>query len=227
MGYGLDLQSISIWEYGEMLKHQDLLPGRRLLREGLDEKIADLTAAGLTALSLLYERLRTPRSLKALAASTGISAEYLTLLRREIGSLVPKPVAIADFPGLPSEATARLSQGGIKTSKDLYDISNGFRDTAAVCERAGISEVVTAELFSLCDLVRVNGIGPVSARMLWDAGYNRAADIAGAEAAAILAKFTVLNEQKQYTKVRLKEKDMQFCIDGARLLLRGGGDEQV
>jgi predicted flap endonuclease-1-like 5' DNA nuclease len=101
----------------------------------------------------------------------------------------------------------KLNDTGIKTSKDYFE-HNGAADD---------------ELFALCDLVRINGVGAVAARTFFEAGYASAADVASANAAEMLAAVTAVNERKQYYKAKLGEKDMQFCIDSANLLIRYGG----
>ena len=45
-------------------------------------------------------------------------------------------------------------------------------------------------------------------------------DVANAEAAEMLRRVTRVNAERQYYKATLGEKDMQFCIDFARLLVR-------
>ena len=42
------------------------------------------------------------------------------LLRREIGGLLPKAVALKDLVDLDEDTRQRLREAGIKTSKDLY-----------------------------------------------------------------------------------------------------------
>ena len=90
----------------------------------------------------------------------------------------------------------------MKTSKDYFDRLQDSSD----------------ELFCLCDLVRINGVGPVAAKAFFEAGYRSVADVAGANAPVMLEKVSAVNDIRQYYKAKLGEKDMQFCIDFALLL---------
>ena len=74
------------------------------------------------------------------------------------------------------------------------------------------------ELFCLCDLVRINGVGPIAARAFYEAGYQSASDVATADATDMLKKVSAVNEAHHYYKAKLSIKDMQFCIDFALLL---------
>ena len=73
-------------------------------------------------------------------------------------------------------------------------------------------------MFCLCDLVRINGVGPLAARAFYEAGYQSALDVSEADPQEMLEKVSEVNEIHRYYKARLGIKDMQFCIDFARLL---------
>ncbi len=87
MSYSPDLSVLAIQDYRDMLKHKDLLPGRRLLLEGLDGHFASIADRGIADVAALQRALSTPKKRAAFAATTGIPDEYLVLLRREIGGL--------------------------------------------------------------------------------------------------------------------------------------------
>ncbi len=203
MRYTLDLSRIPLTEYEPLLASQNLLPGRRILLDGLNRNFAALSAERIETLLQLKQRLSAPPKLAALAAATGISEEYLTILKREIGSLEQKPVPLSAFPGLDEASLASLREWGIVTSKD------GFERGEA-----------NGELFCLCDLARINGVGAVAARAFYEAGYRSVAQVAAANAAEMLARVSAVNAEHGYYKAKLGEKDMQFCIDFAQLIER-------
>jgi hypothetical protein len=134
--------------------------------------------------------------------ASGISEEYLVILKREIGSLEQKPVPLSGFPGIDRSLLAKLGVVGLKTSKDYWESKQDFSD----------------ELFCLCDLVRINGVGPIAARAFYEAGYLSVSDVAASDAAVMLEKVSAVNEAQHYYKAKLGLKDMQFCIDFALLL---------
>ena len=204
MGYTLPLEQISLNNYRQLLRQQNLLPGRRVLWEQLDERFDLLADAGLSTVAELASALSTPNKLSALAAKTGIPEDYLTILRRELGSLAQKPVPLSDFPGCEPAEIQALADLGIRTSKEYWEKGGTTQD----------------ELFSLCDLVRINGVGAVAARAFYEAGFRDVVAVAQANAADMLSRVNTVNAEKGYYKAKLGEKDMQFCIDYAKLLER-------
>lgn len=204
MRYIINTSLISLGEYEALLRNQTLLPGRRILQERLSERFAALSSAGICNVSQLVKALSTPQKLAGIAEATGLTTEYLTILRREAGSLEQKPIPLADIPDANRAIIDMLSEKGIRSSRDYFERAFG----------------TNAELDALCDLARVNGIGAVAARVFYEAGYHSARDVAGAKAEEMLSRIDAINAKKQYYRARLTVKDMQFCIDFARLLLQ-------
>ena len=203
MRFTLDLTHIPLADYQTLLANQNLLPGRRILLDGLNRNFEALSAEHIETLLQLKQRLSAPQKLTALAACSGISEEYLTILKREIGSLEQKPVLLSAFPGLDEAQLSSLRERGFVTSKDVFERGEA-----------------NGELFCLCDLTRINGVGAVAARAFYEAGYRSAADVAAANAAEMLARVSAANAEHGYYQAKLGEKDMQFCIDFARLMER-------
>lgn len=202
MKYTLDLELLSVQEYKALLKKQNLLPGRRILWQDIEEKFAAFEGKGIKTVAQLKKNLSTPAKMSDIEVASGISEEYLVILKREIGSLEQKPVPLSGFPGIAPSLLAKLGVVGLKTSKDYWESKQDFSD----------------ELFCLCDLVRINGVGPIAARAFHEAGYRSASDVAAADAAVMLEKVSAVNEAQHYYKAKLGLKDMQFCIDFALLL---------
>ena len=61
-------------------------------------------------------------------------------------------------------------------------------------------------------------LGAVAARAFYEAGFGSVATVAGASASDMLTRVNAINEKEGYYKAKLGEKDMQFCIDYAKLL---------
>jgi len=202
--YNLDLSVISIEEYKKILKLQNLLPGRRILWQNIDHNFEIIGKQNVLDIADLKKLLSTKQKLTTFATVTGISEAYLIILKREIGSLEQKPVAISSFPGIDGEVVSKLKIKGIINSKEYYESEKHISD----------------ELFCLCDLVRINGIGAVAAKSLFEAGYQTVAEVANADATVMLKRMTKVNEIKGYYKAKLGIKDMQFCIDFASLLIK-------
>ena len=203
MNYTLPLDRISLSAYQQLLEKQHLLPGRRILQEQLAVRFDLLAGLGLSSVSQLNAALSTPNKLSALAAKTGIPEVYLTILRRELGSLTQKPIPLIDFPACDPALIRPLADAGLRTSKDYW-------------EQGG---TLSQELFSLCDLVRINGVGAVAARAFYEAGIGSVSAVASGNAADLLARISAVNAKKKYYKTKLGERDLKFCIDYAKLLM--------
>lgn len=218
MGYSIELKNICLNDYMDILKNQNLLPGRKILLNNIDENFKAIYTFGISNLDELYKILCKPAKLEALVYKTGINKDYLIILKREVGSFIQKPVSICDFPGLSPIIFLQLNEHHIKTSKDLYDYSDGFSKKKQFCDITGISENIAKELFALCDLVRINGVGAVFAKILYISGINGVQDLANTDADYIFQKFLEINIDNTYTKAKLGKNDMQFCIDFAKIL---------
>ncbi len=217
MEYTLDLKNISLQFYKEILRNQNLLPGRRMLHVDLDARFSAIQCTGIATVFELKSALSTPGKLNGFAEKTGLSEEYLIILRREVGSLEQKPVPLDNFPGINAGVIELLNRSGIKTSKDYYDFyidSSGFAADGSI----NIPQDLADELYALSNLVRINGVGTVAASTFFEAGYKTINDIANAQAKEMLEKVTAVNTVKQYYKANLGVKDMQFCIDFARVI---------
>jgi hypothetical protein len=202
MKYTVDLEQLSVQEYKTLLKQQNLLPSRRILWQDIDKNFAAFESREIKTVAQLKKSLSTPAKMADIEALSSISEEYLVILKREIGSLEQKPVPLSGFPGIDPSQLAMFGGAGLKTSKDYWQTKQGASD----------------ELFCLCDLVRINGVGSIAARAFYEAGYRSVSDVAAADAAVMLEKVSAVNETRHYYKAKLGLKDMQFCIDFALLL---------
>ncbi|MDR0471584.1 MAG: DUF4332 domain-containing protein [Nitrososphaerota archaeon] len=220
MGYSVDLNQIPLLQYMESLKKQKLLPGRKILLENLEENFHRITAVGIGNLAELKNNISSTPRLAAFAAKTGVPENYLIILKREIGSLEQKPVAIPDFPDISANTISALLNKHIKTSKDVYNLTINPNNISATSREIGIEVNELQELSSLCNLVRINGIGPIAARTLYESGYRNIAEIAQAKASELLEHMNTVNANKQYYKAKLGEKDMQFIIDATNMILK-------
>lgn len=206
MKYNLDIECISVQDYKGILKKQKLLPGRRILLQNIEGNFALFESKGMQNLSQLKKSISSPQKIASFAAESGVPEDYLVILKREMGSLEQKPVSLASFPNIDDSLIKRLNEVGVKNSKDYWESNQSEMD----------------ELFGLCDLVRINGVGPVAAKAFYEAGYQSVSEVAEAEAADMLEKISAVNAVQHYYKAKLGLKDMQFCIDFAQLLRNRG-----
>jgi len=203
----------------EMLKTQNLLPGRRILLENLEQNFRSMANIGILTLAELKSNISSANRLSAFAEKTGVPENYLTILKREMGSFEQKPVPISDFPDISANTVSILLNKNIKTSKNVYDLAINPDNILIISREMGIEVDELQELNSLCNLVRINGIGAIAARTIYEGGYKSIVEIAHAKATELLSNMNSVNVNKQYYKANLGEKDMQFIIDAANIIL--------
>lgn len=204
MSYQLNLSLLSITDYMALLKNQNLLPSRRILKDHIDEHFSRLMAYGISDVEKLRKCLSSPSKMTELKEFTGIPQDYLVILKREIGSMLQKPVLLSQFPGINRELIEHLGSMGIRDSYEYYKNHQQTTDD---------------QLYCLCDLVRINGIGPVAARMFYEAGYRSVALVSQAHPKTLSIEINKVNEIHSYYRGVLGEKDMQFCIEFAKILM--------
>jgi replicative superfamily II helicase len=219
MEYSVDISKISVNQYMGMLKNQNLLPSRKILLENLEDNFSRISAMKIDNLAELKKNISSAQKLSAFSEKTGISENYLTILKREMGSLEQKPVPIAEFPCISENTVSALLNKKIKTSKDVYNLAITSDNISAVSSEMNIDVGELQELNALCNLVRINGVGAVAAKTIYESGYKSVDDIANAKAAKLLKDMNTVNADKQYYKANLGEKDMQFIINAANLII--------
>jgi len=216
--YYIDLEGFSLERFKEVLQTKDLLPGRMILKEQLDERFGLLDSVGIHNLQELWDALKTKQRLVGFADETGLSQEYLVLLRREVGSYIPKPVNLKELPDIEAETIERLASAGIKTTKHLFDRAKTKRQRAELSEELGIPPEVVLEVVKLSDLVRIVGVGPVFARILYEAGVDSLEAFVTQSPEALLAKTQEVIVSRGYTPGNIREEDITYCLETANLL---------
>ena len=194
------------------------MPGRRILKEQTGARFGLLADMGISNLQELHEALKTKKRLSQFAQESGLSPEYLTILRREVNSYRPGAVSLKAFPGVDEDCVARLTAVSIKNSHQLFNQTRTADQQTALSQQTGTGIETLHELIALSDLVRISGVGPVFARMLYDVGVVSSASLAEAQAAPLFSQLCDLNKAKAYTKVAFTERDMATCIELAHML---------
>ncbi len=207
MPYDIDLAQLSLTDYKALLLRRELLPGRRALLDEIDARFAALAACGVGSVAAMLQSLSTAQKTARFAAACGVDVAWLTLLRREAGSISPRPLPLAQLPGVDEARVKALAAQGIRDTRACW-VPDAPPDDLLLC---------------LCDLTRIGGVGALAARAFYEAGYPSVRAVAQADEREMLARVTAANERLCLYKAKLGLKDMRFCIDGAALLLRCGG----
>ncbi len=220
MTYSINLKNISLPAYRDILKAKQLPKSRRLLHQGINDIFALLQKGGFEDAEALLKGLGTPKKIEGVSMKTGVSAEYLALLKRELGGLEAKTMNLSEFPYLPQDIVSLLAEKRLKNSEDVYEYTQCFAAPQKLCGLSGISETQAREVCALCDLVRINGVGKVFAHILYDAGYRCLREIAEEDATHLRDNANSIGVTK-YDVEPLGVRDAQYCIDSAILLLKG------
>ncbi len=212
MAYHIDAEKISLGDLRKRIEATDLVPSRASLLEGLGTKMKSLEKQGITSLANLRKELKTSKRLEALAKSTGIGADYLTLLRREIEGWFPKPSALKDFDWLPKSEIAKLERSGIRDSAALYEATDNKSKRTALAKSTGVDGDVLETLSQLVDLTRVQWTSPTTAQMLLEAGCNSAAKLAKMDADKLYEALARVNVGDKYFKGKIGLRDVKRLI---------------
>lgn len=217
--YGLDPSWLSMeWFYGQLASKR-LLPGRARLREEMAKRFGLLEKRGIKHLGELIRTLGSKQKIEKVAVETGIPRDYLVLLKREAGSYLAKPFPLSDFPGIPFEYTESLGARGIRNTRDFFESVQTDRQREEVSSLTGIPANRLKEIFSLCDLSRISGVGPLLARILRETGISSVKDFASTDPDILNEKYPRVIERHGYPPKPLAEDDIRYCMESARLIL--------
>jgi len=216
--YSIDPSLISLEEFKDLTANRKMLPGRVVLHEQIDKRFCQLKHSGMVTLVDVLRILGTKSKIQSLAIQTGLPEDYLLLLKREAGSYMAKPFPLSSFPGIPYEYVELLKSRGIKNTKSFYEQVQSDQQQAQLAESTGIPVYRLKELFTLCDLSRITGVGGVFARVLYEAGINSSAAFAGTEASTLLERCRKVIEKHGYAAGKLGEEDMNYGIHYARVV---------
>jgi hypothetical protein len=211
--YFIDPDKFSIDKFKNILKTKDILPGRIVLKDKLDERFDLLKSKGINLLSDLLNILKTKPRVEKFAKETGLSADYLIILRREANSYISVPVKLIDLPFIDTDIIEKLELNGIKDSKQLFDNAAKRPEREKLANRYTLPLDKISELVQLCDLVRITGVGPVFARIIYDSGIKTVRDFLSFDSSDLFERLTRTNNEKGLTKAKFTIKDIEYCIE--------------
>jgi hypothetical protein len=212
MAYHLDAKKISLDDVQKRIEATDLVPSRASLLDGLRQKIKSLEKQGITTLADLRNELKTAKRLEALAKSTGIGTEYLTLLRREVEGWFPKPSLLKDFDWLPKSEIAKLESSGIRDAAALHEATDSKSKRTALAKSTGADMTTLETLTQLVDLTRVQWVSPTTARMLLEAGCTGSTKLAKADADELCETLACINVGNRFFKGKIGLRDVKRLI---------------
>ena len=212
--YHIDVEKYSLEKFKNNLKSRDLIPSRVSLKDDLDERFEILEINGISNIKELIEALKTKPKIESFSKQTGLSTEYLTLLRREAKSYLPNPIRLDKFSGIPAEYVTNLEIAGITNSRQLFNEAKSKEQRKQLSQITECPIDILTELVCLSDLSRAYGVGPVFARMIYDVGIETI------EAFTELTAndFIRIYEEKTRKKADFGAHEIQFSLELAKEL---------
>lgn len=216
MGYYIDLEKISIGEYRDKLESAYLPPSRMILKEKLDERFGHLNDMGIRNVKELLQLLRKKDKVAELQKTSCFSGEYLTILLRELNSLLPKPNKVGDFPGVSNDTVLALEKLGIKDTLKLFDKVLTPESRAELARLTGIPASEVLKLAKFTDLSRIKWVGVSFANMLCEAGFDTVEKLADADPVWLHEKINQVNKENSFYKGQIGLNDMRIVVETAK-----------
>ena len=212
--YHLNIEKYSLQKFKNNLKSRDMIPSRVSLKDELDERFKKLEINGISNLKELIDTLKTKPKIELFSNETGLTTEYLTLLKREAKSYLPNPVRLDKFPGIPTKYVERLEAEGINNSRQLFNEAKYRIERERLSQRTEIPIEIVNELVCLSDLARAYGVGPVFARIIYDVGIKSIKMFVENSA----EEFIRIYEEREQKKADFGVNEIQFSLKLAKEL---------
>jgi len=218
MGYYIDLSGMSIAKYKQILKSADLLPSHMILKNNIDEIFGRIEMQEIENVEELRQALRSKKKLQSFAEQTGISADYLKILARNVNGYRQRPSKIKDFNDVSQVTVLGLEDLGITNTLQLYDRILTPQSRHEISSLAGISESSLLRLAKLTDLCRIRWVSHAFAYALLEAGYHSAEQVAESDYNELYEQVKKLNDERQVFRGHIGLHDMKLCVEAAREL---------
>ncbi len=219
--YEISLKDISLDQFETILRTKRILPGRVILLEQLTERFQILKSDNVNNVEDLISLLKSPQKIKFYAEKSDIPADYLTILKREASSYSTKPVKLKNIiPGDPIVLKA-LEQEGIQNSKQFYLKCFSSDQRISLSDKLNIETDIINYILKLCDLLRINGVGPMFAQFLYDVGIDSVKSVLSISQEEILDMFNEYIQTTDFPDVNLSINDIRHCKEMGKFLPPG------
>ncbi len=218
MGYYIDLKSISIDKYKEILKTTELIPSWKVLGENIDKNLNVIKKQHIENLDKLLATLKDKDKIQEFSKQSGLPTNYLEVLKRAVNGFRQKPNRIKDFTCIPEVVANKLDKLGIKNTLKLYDEILTRPKRAEFSRETGISKDEMIRLTKLTDLSRIRWVNHTFAYVLLEAGYDTAEKVANADYKKLYETIKKLNEERKIYNAHIGERDMKMVIESAQSL---------
>ncbi len=218
--YSVDFNKFTISKLRNLLRTTQLLPSQKILKEQLDESFDAIENEGIKNLDELQKVLKGKADVTSFSEKTGISEEFLTVLRREINSYNPKRRKLNEFPFVDSNLVSKLQAMDIKDTQEFFDRAAVIRDRTALAKSLDMDIEPILELTKLSDVIRLRYVNQAFATLLVKAGYDSVEKIARSSHDTMYADLKSLNAGNKYFKGAIGLNDMKLLITDAKEIPR-------
>lgn len=218
MGYYIDLKSISIDAYKEILKTTILIPSWKILEDDIDKNLNIIEKHNIKNLDELLITLKDKSKIQEFSRQSNLPENYLTVLKRVVKGYRQKPNRIKDFTCVGEDIVLKLEKIGIKNTLKLYEEipTNGKRKELS--RKAGISDNEVMKLTKLTDLSRIRWVNHTFAYVLLESGYDTAEKVADADYRKQYEAIKQLNNERKIYNAHIGVNDMKMIIESAQSL---------
>lgn len=216
MSYYIDLEKITIDDYRLKLESAYLPPSRMMLKDKLDERFGYFKSIGIKNIRELIQMLKKKDKFTEFSKVDCLSNDYLTILLRELNSILPKPNKISDFTGISKDTIDKLEKIGIKNTEKLYAKVIKETDRQKLAISTGIRDSEILELTKLTDLSRIKWVGVTFARMLYDLGIETVEKASKSDPIELHSRINQLNKEKSIYKGHIGLNDIIIFVNAAK-----------
>lgn len=211
--YSLDTKNFTIDSFLILLKNKTLLPGRKLLKENIESNFLTLKKKGICSLFDLLETLKSKPKIERFATDSGLSVDYLILLRREANSYISTPIKLSDISYFDKAIINTLKTIGIVDSKQLLESTAIKSERLNISKKHGIDFDILTELVQICDLLRITGVGPVFAKIIFDSNIKSVNEFLSLDIDILYQQLSNTNDENKLTKAKFTRKDIEYCVE--------------
>lgn len=210
--YNPDISNISLEDFKNDLQTGRLLPSRKPLLKDIGKKFFLIQKAGINNAGRLNDELKSSKKLSGLAKATGISEEYLKLLKREVNNLLPTPIKFVNIPNIAEDILKQLHALDIADTEDLFPYVKDPDHRREFKILTGLSMEEILWLAKLVDVSRIKWVGPKLARLIVDTEYDTVQKLLGADPESLLLAFNKAKEKHKAYQGALGIEDMVSWI---------------
>jgi hypothetical protein len=216
MSYYIDLSKISIKNYQEKLKSSYLPPSRMILKENNTEELNYFNNLGIKNIQDLLKVLKDKQKFSEINSQNIFPNNYLTILLRELNSILPKPIKLSDFKNISKDAIVKLEAHKIKNTIKLFDKILTPESREELSHNLNISKEDIMKLTRLTDLSRVRWVGATFAWVLLELGVDTVEKLSKSNPIELHIRVNLFNKEKATYKAQIGLNDIRIVVDLAK-----------